>query len=311
MILVTGGTGFIGKLLISQLTELGYPVRTMVSPSPRTPDLPRKVPVEIAVTSLGDERGLRAAMVGVDTVYHLITGEWKGPRANLMQVDIQGTRAVVQAAMDAGVKRIFYVSHLGADRASAYSVLKAKAIAEEFIRRSGLDYTIIRSALAYGPQDAFTSGIAGILQTLPFYFLVPGDGRSLLQPIWAQDLVTCLAWSLDDRGTINRIYEIGGPEYFPFNQIVEMVMQKIQVRRRLLYVRSPYLKRLTGILEAIIPNLPVSVYWLEYLASNRTCPLDTVSREFKLLPARFGQKIDYLQDQNWRSTMLKSLWQRN
>jgi len=311
MILVTGGTGFLGKLLVSQLSELGYPVRTMVSPSPRTPDLPRKVPVEIAVTSLADERGLRAAMVGVDSVYHLISGEWKGSRTSLMQVDIQGTRAVVQAALDAGVKRIFYVSHLGADRASAYPVLKAKGIAEESIRRSGLEYTIIRSALAYGPQDAFTSGIAGILQTLPYFFLVPGDGRNLLQPIWAQDLVTCLAWALDDRDTINRLYEIGGPEYFTFRQIVEIVMDKIQVRRRLLYVRPPYLRWLTRVLDTIIPNLPVSVYWLHYLAANRTCALDTVSRDFKLLPARFTQRIEYLQGQNWRSKILKSMWLRN
>ena len=311
MILVTGGTGFVGKPLISQLTELGYPVRTMVRPSPRSPDLPRKVPVEVAVTSLSDERGLRAAMVGVDTVYHLISGEWKGPRSSLLNVDIQGTRAVVQAAMDAGVKRFFYVSHLGADRASAYSVLKAKGIAEEFIRRSGLDYTIIRSALAYGAQDAFTSGIAGILQTVPYFFPLPGDGRSLLQPIWVQDLVTCLAWSLDDRGTINRLYEIGGPEYFPFTQIAEMVMQKIKVRRRLLPVRPTYLRWLTVVLETIFPNLPISVYWLDYLATNRTCSLDAVSREFKLLPARFGHKLGYLEGQNWRSTILKSLWQRN
>ncbi|HWQ83893.1 MAG TPA: NAD(P)H-binding protein [Anaerolineales bacterium] len=311
MILVTGGTGFVGKQLIGQLTELGYPVRTMVSPSPRSPDLPRNVPVEIAVTSLTDERGLRAAMVGVDTVYHLISGEWKGPRASLLKVDIQGTRAVVDAAKDAGVKRIFYLSHLGADRASAYSVLKAKGIAEEFIRRSGLEYTIFRTALAYGQQDAFTTGIAGILQTLPYFFPIPGDGRSLLQPIWVQDLVTCLAWALDDRGTINRLYEIGGPEYFTFKQVVEMVMDKIQLRRRFLHMRPTYLRWMTIALEAIFPNLPVSIYWLEYLATNRTCALDTVPREFTLLPARMVHKTGYLQDQNWRSIILKSLWQRN
>jgi NADH dehydrogenase len=311
MILVTGGTGFLGKLLISQLSELGYPIRTMVSPSPRSPDLPRKVPVEVAVTSLTDERGLRAAMMGVDTVYHMISGEWKGSHTSLMQVDVQGTRAVVEAAQDAGVKRFFYVSHLGADRASAYPVLKAKGIAEETIRRSGLEYTIIRSALAYGPQDAFTSGIAGILQTVPYFFLAPGDGRNLLQPIWAQDLVTCLAWSLEDRDTINRLYEIGGPEYFPFKQIVEMIMEKIQVRRRLIFIRPPYMRWLTNFLDTVIPNLPVSVYWLHYFAANRTCALDTVSREFKLMPARFGQQIDYLHGQNWRSKILKSIWVRN
>jgi uncharacterized protein YbjT (DUF2867 family) len=311
MILVTGGTGFIGKILISQLTELGYPVRTLVRPSHRTPDLPRKVPVEIAVTSLADARGLRAAMVGVDTVYHLVSGEWKGPRASLLEVDIQGTKAIVQAAMDASVQRIFYVSHLGADRASAYPVLKAKGIAEEFIRRSGLEYTIIRSAITYGQGDAFTSGIAGILQTVPYFFPVPGDGRTLLQPLWVQDLVTCLVWALDDRGTINRSYEIGGPEYFTFSQVVEAVMQSVQIKRRMLFIRPPYLRVLTVVLDAMFPALPVSVYWLEYLAANRTCSLDTIPREFKLLPARFSQQLGYLQGKNWRSTMLKSLWERN
>ena len=138
MILVTGGTGFIGKALIRHLVELGHPVRTLIRPAQRTPNLPRGVPVNVAVSSLSDERGLRAAMVGVDTIYHLAGGEWRGPRASLLEIDIQGTRAVVQAAEDAGVQRIFYVSHLGADRASAYPVLKAKGIAEEFIRRSSL-----------------------------------------------------------------------------------------------------------------------------------------------------------------------------
>jgi NADH dehydrogenase len=213
--------------------------------------------------------------------------------------------------MDAGVRRIFYVSHLGADRASAYPVLKAKGIAEEFIRRSGLEYTIIRSALVYGQGDAFTSGIAGIMQTVPYFFPVPGDGRTLLQPLWVQDLVTCLVWALDDRGTINRSYEIGGPEYFTFSQVVETVMQAIQVKRKMLFMRPPYLRVLTIGLDALFPTLPVSVYWLEYLASNRTCSLDTIPREFKLLPARFSQQLGYLQGKNWRSTMLKSLWERN
>ena len=137
MILVTGGTGFIGKALIRSLVESGYPVRTLIRPSSQSPDLPRGVGVEVAVSSLKDERGLRAAMVGVDTVYHLAGVERRGAYASLMEVDIQGTQAVTTAAVDAGVDRLFYISHLGADRASAFPVLKSKAIAEEHIRRSG------------------------------------------------------------------------------------------------------------------------------------------------------------------------------
>ena len=310
MILVTGGTGFIGKALIRHLVESGHPVRSLIRPSARSPDLPQGVPVDVAVSSLSDARGLRAAMVGAEIVYHLASGEWRGPQASLMDIDIRGTRAVVEAALDAGVKRFFYVSHLDADRASAYPVLKAKGIAEETIRRSGINYTILRSAIVFGANDGLTTGLARILSALPFYFIIPGDGKSLLQPIWVEDLTTCLTWALDDAETENRLFEVGGPEYLSFNQIVELVMQVIGIRRRILHIRPPYLRGVTAFVDSIFPTLPVSVYWIDYLAANRTCALDTVPRAFNLLPSRFSQRLAYLEGQNWGISLLRELFTR-
>ena len=309
MILVTGGTGFIGKALLRHLVEAGYPVRTLIRPSKNSPSLPKGVPVEVAVSGLTDERGLRGAMVGVNTVYHLASGEWAGPRSSLMDIDILGTQAIARAARDAGVKQIFYVSHLGADRASAYPVLKAKAIAEEYLRRSGVDYTIFRSAIVYGPQDGFTTGLARLLSITPF-FLVPGDASTLLQPLWVEDLVTCLVWSMDDSRTRNQTYEIGGPEYLTFQQIIEQINQVLGIRRRLVSMRPPYLRGITIALDHILPNLPISVYWLDYLAANHTCSLDTLPHSFNLMPARFSQRLAYLQTKNWRRARLKGLFRR-
>ena len=305
MILVTGGTGFIGKALVRTLTASGFPVRILVHPSPRTPDLPKGTPVDVAVSSLNDPRGLRAAMMQVDTVYHLAGVERSGAYGDLHAVDIQGTRLVSEIAAQAGVKRFFYISHLGADRASAYPVLKAKGIAEEIVRRSGIDYTILRTALVYGPQDSFTTGLAQMLSAIPWVFLVPGDGRTLLQPIWVEDLVTSLAWALDDEGTRNETYEVGGPEYFTFLQVLEMVMQAIGLQRRPVKVYPPYLRSLTVTLEAIFPHLPISVYWLDYLAVNRTCSLDTLPRLFRLMPARMPQRLEHLKNQNWSRSLLR------
>ena len=310
MIFVTGGTGFVGRALIRHLVETGQPVRTLIRPSPRSPNLPRGVSVDVAVSALTDERGLRAAMVGVDTVYHLASAEWIGTRASLLETDIRGTQAVVRAAADAGVKRIFYISHLGADRASAYPVLKAKAIAEEFIRRSGLDFMILRSAIIFGPNDGLTTGLARILNTVPFFFLMPGDGSTLLQPIWIEDLVTCLVWALEDSEVFNRTIEVGGPEYLAFDQVVQLVMQALDIRRRVINMRPPYLRGLTVLFESFFPRLPVSVYWLDYLAANRTCALDTVPRVFNLMPARLSQRLAYLQGQNWRTSLVRTLFQR-
>jgi NADH dehydrogenase len=307
VILVTGGTGFIGQALIRHLVEAGYPVRTLIRPSRISPNLPKGVAVEVAVCSLSDERGLHAAMVGVDTVYHLAGGEWKGTRASLMDIDIRGTQTVAQAAAEAGVERFFSVSHLGADRASAYPVFKAKAIAEEHIRRSGVDYTILRSAIVYGPRDGFTTGLARLLHSLPFIFLVPGDGTNLLQPLWVEDLVTCLVWALEDERTRNQVIDVGGPEQLSFRQITQLVMRATGVQRRLVVLRPPYLRALTILLEHMLPGLPVSVYWLDYLAANHTCALDSLPRTFNLMPARISQRLAYLQGRSWRVSLLQTL----
>lgn len=310
MILVTGGTGFIGQALIRHLTESEHQVRTLIRPSRRSPSLPKGVPVEVAVSSIKDENGLRAAMVGVDTLYHLAGAEWEGPRSSLMDVDILGTQAVIKAASDAGVGRIFFVSHLGADRASAYPVFKAKAIAEEYIRRSGLDFTILRTALVYGPNDSFTTDLARLLYSLPFIFILPGDGRMLLQPLWVEDLVTCLTWALDDESTRNQTYEIGGPEYLTFRDILQAILSEIGAHRNLVSMRPPYLRGLTVFLENLFPGLPVSVYWLDYLASNHTCRLDTLPHTFNLMPARFSQRLAYLRGKHWRISLLRTLLRR-
>ncbi len=311
MILVTGGTGFIGRVLVRQLLEAGHDVQLLIRPSPRSPDLPRGVSVKVALTSLDDERGLRAALVGVDTIYHLAGDEWRGGRGNLLETDIRGTSSLVQAAAEAGVDRIFYLSHLGADRASAYPVMKAKAIAEEFIRRSGLDYTVLRSAVVFGPQDGFTTGLARLLHALPYIFLLPGEGDALIQPLWVEDLATCLIWALDDDKTRNQTYEVGGPEHLTFVQILEILMEVTGERRALVPARPPYLRALTVMLENVFPGLPVSVYWLDYLASNRTCALDTVPRVFGLMPSRFSHRLEYLRDGNWSRDLWRGLLRRN
>lgn len=310
MILVTGATGFVGRVLVRRLAEQGHPLRVLVRPSPNSPALPRGVPLEVAVTGLNDERGLRAAMVGVDVVYHLAGTERAGARADLLGVDIQSAQAVVQAARAAGVERVFTVSHLGADRASAYPVLKSKAIAEEAFRRSGIDYTILRAAVLFGPGDHFTSLLASLAHAQRFFFRLPGEGDTVLQPLWVEDLVTCLVWALDEEGTRNQIYELGGPEYYTLREATEIILRTLGLERRILPTRPPYLRGLTVVLEAMFPGLPVSSFWIDYLAANRTAGLDTLPRAFGLLPARFPSSLDYLKQTNWRRALLRALWTR-
>jgi NADH dehydrogenase len=299
MILITGATGFIGRAVVRQLSSIGYPLRTLIRPSPRTPRLPKGVAVEVAVVSLADVRGLRAALRDVDTIIHLASAENQGGRGNLFVADIQGTENLVEAASDAGVDRMFYLSHIGAARASGYPAFKAKGIAEEHIRNGKVPYTILRSSLVYGAEDHFTNNLARLIRSSFGVFPIPSGGRSVVQPVWVEDLVTCMLWSLDNNETINKVYELGGTEFYTLQQLIETIMD-VTHRRRYLAPLSPLaLRALTVFFEGINPKFPISSFWLDYFAVNRTCAIDSMPRVFGLMPARFSYRLDYLIRQPW------------
>jgi len=307
MILITGGTGFIGRALVRQLFDSGYPVRTLLRPSPRTPRLPKGVPVEVAVVGLGDVRGLRAALRDVDTVIHLAGTEHQGRNANLLTIDIQGTRNLAQAAADAGVGRFIYLSHIGADRASAFPVHKAKGIAEEYVRKSGVPYTIVRSSIVYGPEDHFTTDLADLLRRAPYFFPLPGDGQTRIQPLWVEDLITCLLWAMESTETVDKTYEVGGSEYFTVRQTLEQLLTVMGKRRLLVPLPPPFLRALVVTLETFLPNFPGSSFWIDYYAVHRTCPVDNLPRSFGLMPARFTYRLDYLAQTPWYVHLRQSL----
>ena len=305
MILITGGTGFIGRSLVAGLAASGREVRCLLRPSRHSPRLPRGVAVQAAVSRLDDPRGLRAALADIEAVVHLAGAEWQSQRGDLFQVDVAGTRALVEAAQEAGVRHLIYLSHLGADRGAAYPIQKAKGIAEEFIRKSGLEHTIVRSAIAFGREDRFTNAVAVTLKSLPFFFPLPSGARTLLQPIWVEDLARCLALSLDEPALRNQTLSIGGPEPHTFEAVVRAVMERVRVRRLLLPIRAPYLRFFGWWLEGMLPRSPFSSRWVDYLAVNRTAELVSVERFFGFKPRRMTESLDYLEGRRWGRELVR------
>ena len=275
MILVTGATGFIGRSLVRELSAAGYPLRTSSALRAAVRGCPGAFRWRWPWPAWRINAACRAALNDVDVIFHLASAESQGSRANLLATDMNGTRNLVEAAADAGVQRFIYVSHIGAARASAYPVFKAKGVAEEHIRHSSIPFTILRSSIVYGPEDHFTTGLARLLRMSPGIFFVPGGGRSVLQPFWVEDLVACLLWSLDSPETVNQVYELGGSEYFTLRQILEILMPIVHARRYLFELPTVMLRYLAVFFESIIPNYPASSFWIDYASISRTCAADS------------------------------------
>ena len=305
MVLVTGGTGFVGQAVIRRLSEAGREIRILLRPSHRSPNLPQGIAVEVAIANLLDTRGVRAALVGVDSVIHLASAEAYGREAGLQAVDIQGTAILSAAALQAKVKRLIFVSHLGTELSSAFPVLRAKALAEQSIQRSAIPATILRSSLAYGPGDRFTSAIAMLLSISPLVFPLPGNGTTSVQPIWVEDLATCILWALEDPAMVGQTYEIGGPEFVTVEQLTQLIERAAGSRRWIVHASPASVRALAWLLQRVLPRPPLTTFALDYLATSRMASLDALPRLFGLKPALLEKKLGYLQGRNWGWELLR------
>ncbi|HHX09450.1 MAG TPA: NAD(P)H-binding protein [Chloroflexi bacterium] len=294
MILITGSTGFIGSRLVEKLEANSLDYRLLIFPGSDDKTLPQGKTYDVVLSSLEDRGSLRTAFNKVDTVFHLAGIEQEGSQADLSRFEVRYLETFTNIAKEAGVQRFYYLSHLGADRNSAYGLLKANGRAEAILQNSGLHYTIIRSSWLFGEGDHFTESIAGLIKKgLGFYFL-PGDGGVLLQPLWVEDLVTALVWSLDMSETVDQIIEVGGPEHLSYREVVSLVGQEINKKVKFLNITPVQYSYFTQMVENRMKKPLINVYWMDYLSENRTCALDSMSRIFEINPARMKHKISYL-----------------
>lgn len=294
MILVTGSTGFIGRKLLEKLDAEGLDYRLLLLSGEQQSFLPKGKNYDIVLSSMEDAGSLRSAFIDVETVYHLSSSEALGSKADLAKLEVAYLDTFINIAKNAGIKRFFYVSHLGADKNSAYGLLKAKGMGEEVLRKSGLSYTVFRTARLFGKDDHFTESIARLIRKHFGFFFLPGEGQVLMQPLWVDDFVTALLWSIDRNDLIDQTIEIGGSEQLSYREVAQLVADGMKRKIRFLNISPVNYSFFTQIIENRMKDPPINVYWMDYLAENRTCDLDSMSRIFDIQPARMKQKLSYL-----------------
>ncbi|MCB9453625.1 MAG: NAD(P)H-binding protein [Anaerolineaceae bacterium] len=290
MILVTGATGFVGRQLVAQLMAEGRAVRCLL-PDYRLKNLPWEKLPEIVVGSLLDEETLFQATTGVHVIIHLESAQWWGRPRDLERVELGGLRGLITAARAARVGRIITLSHLGASSSSAYALLRYKGLVEDQVRASGLAYTVIRSGILFGEEDAFINHIAMTMRVTPLVFLMPGRGEVVLHPLSVQDVVTATITSLDAVDTVDTVLEIGGAEYITLEDLIHTVMRVTGTSRLIVSVPPYILRWLTTIYSRLFPRSLMTGQWLDILAANRSAPLGNTYTYFGLHPRRLEDTL--------------------
>src|SRR5439155_26088615 len=196
--LVTGGTGFIGPHVVHALRARGTPVRALV----RKPAGATRLAawgVELATGDVTDPASLRAACQGVDAVVHLVA-IIRGRPADFERVMADGTRNVVAAAQEAGVRRFVLASALGLDERTKDAVpyFAAKWEMERAVRDSRLEHVIYRPSFVFGRDGGVLPTFVRLARFAPVTPII-GPGTRRLQPIWGEDLAEYYALAVTDR----------------------------------------------------------------------------------------------------------------
>ena len=255
-VLITGGTGFIGPHVSHTLRARDVPLRALV----RKPAHATRLTVwgvELAAGDVTDPESLRAACQGVDTVVHLVA-IIRGRPQDFDRVMAQGTRNVVAAAQDAGVRRFVLASALGLDERSKDAVpyFAAKWQMERAVRESGLEHVIFRPSFVFGPDGGVLPTFVRLARYAPLTPII-GPGTQRLQPIWVEDLAEYYALAVSERAAANRTFELGGPDAVSWNEFWERLKRVLGVRRPSVHVPFGAM-RLQATVTERLPGAPVT-----------------------------------------------------
>jgi uncharacterized protein YbjT (DUF2867 family) len=210
---ITGGTGFVGRHLARALATDGHDVVGLARRSRPAHELHDLKGVTWVAADLSDPAALAQAFAGCDAVAHCAGINRELGSQTFARVHIDGTRHVLHAARRAGVRKIVLLSFLRArpDCGSAYH--ETKWAAEEMVRASGLDFTIVKAGMTYGRGDHMLDHLSRSLHTLPL-FLGVGLHEQPVRPLAVEDLVRVLKAALVENRLSRGTVPVVGPEQF-------------------------------------------------------------------------------------------------
>lgn len=228
-IFMTGATGVVGRALLARLAG---DKRSAGRNMPQVTVLSRNVSaapepaVKFVTARLSEPESWRQALEGCTEVVHMAAQTGKARPEQFERVNVEGTRHVLDAARAAGVARVLFVSSIAATfpELEHYPYGRSKRAAEQLVRESGLEWTIVRPTIVMSRRAAIWHALEGLasLPVTPIF----GSGAARIQPIHADDLAECMATWIDDPSFARESYDLGGPEVISFGDFLRRIHRR-------------------------------------------------------------------------------------
>jgi NADH dehydrogenase len=265
------------------------PVRALVR-KPGKVQVLRELGVEVAMGDIADRPSLEAAMQGCDRVMHLVGIIQEGKGYSFRSVHIEGTRNVLDAAKKANIRRLFHQSALGTREGAASEYYWTKWEAEKLVTASGLPSTILRPSLIYGPGDLFTVRLSEMIRLAPVLPVI-GSGRSKIQPIFIDDVVSCMVKAATGDAFLGRTYEIGGPEQLTYEEVTRAIADALGIKRTMVHMPMPLMRSLARMMETVLPTPPVTTDQLIMMQEDNVCDMKDIREAFGIEPVAFREGL--------------------
>jgi uncharacterized protein YbjT (DUF2867 family) len=282
VILVTGGSGFVGGHVVHELRGRELPVRCLVRDARKAAKL-AAWGCELAEGDMTDPASLRRAVEGADAVVHLVAIR-QGREEQFRRVMVDGTRDLIAAAKDAGVARFVHMSALGTTEATKDLVpyYGAKWETEGLVRASGIPYVIFRPSFIFATDGGILPTFVKLARFAPVTPIV-GSGRQRIQPIWADDVATYFADGAQREAVTGRLFELGGPDAVTWNEFWARLKRLRGMRRPSVHVPIG-LMRVNALLTERLPgNIPLTRDLLKMLEfGDNVVSNDDAVRAFEL-----------------------------
>jgi NADH dehydrogenase len=290
LIVVTGATGLVGRMLVRQARAGGYLVRAVARDLERARRCAELRGAELFHGNALCAPSLEGAMDGAGCVVNLvgIVRQWRENTFERAHVD--GAQNVLDAAKKAGAKRFVHVSALGARDGARSRYHQSKWAGEERVRKSGLAWTILRPSVIYGAGDRSISVLAKTMRLLP---VVPvlGDGRAKVQPVAVEFVAGAVLGALRNDNAVGKTYDLCGPEAFSWNELYDKLMKAQGLRKPKAHLPLPVAHVLAGVFEALLANPPFTRDQLLLLSEDNVGDARPAEHDFVLEQESFEAGI--------------------